>query len=87
MGTVTPPAVSVAKSAMTHSGLFSERIATLSPGFRPRAWKPNERRRTVVSNSAVEMDFQAPCFLTIILSAFLCVRQAWRKRRLRVVTA
>ena len=71
MGTVTAPAQSVAKSAMTHSGLFSERRATRSPGFKPRSWKPRERRRTVVSTSSVEIVFQTPSCLTIIRSGFL----------------
>ena len=71
MGTVTAPAQSAAKSAMTHSGRFSERMATRSPGFKPSARKPNERRRTVASTSSVEILSQTPSRLTIIRSGFL----------------
>ena len=71
MGTVTAPAHSAAKSAMTHSGRFSERMAMRSPGFKPRAWKPRERRRTIASTSSVEIFVQTPSRLTIIRSGFL----------------
>src|SRR5512136_1686862 len=70
-----PPAQSVAKSASTHSGLFSESKATRSPGRSPRAWKPSESRRTVVSTSAVEIFTHAPSRLTIIRSGFGWIRQ------------
>ena len=43
MGTVTPPAASAAKSAMTHSGLFSERMATRSPGFEAESLEARAR--------------------------------------------
>src|SRR5665647_2409122 len=85
MGTVTPPAARAAKSAMTHSGLFSERMARRSPGFRPRAWKPSERRRTVVSTSSVEIFSQTPSLLNVIRPGFLYVRQESRNRRQRVL--
>ena len=87
MGTVTAPALRAAKSAMTHSGLFSDRMAIRSPGFRPRAWSPSERCRTVVSISSVEIFVQVPAVLAIIRPGVRCVRQDSRKKRLRVVAA
>ena len=71
MGTVTAPAQSAAKSAMTHSGLFSEMMATRSPAFSPSSRKPRDRRRTVVSTSSVEIFSQIPALLNTIRSGFL----------------
>jgi hypothetical protein len=87
MGTVTAPAARAAKSAMTHSGRFSERMATRSPGPMPRAWNPSDSRRTVVSISSVEILVQSPSFLTIIRTGFRWVRQDSRNMRLRVVAS
>ena len=44
-GTVTPPAIRIARSATHHSGRFSARISTRSPGAMPRAARQRARSR------------------------------------------
>jgi len=55
MGTEIPPKHKVATSVIVHSGLFSERIISLSPAFKPRVFKPSEKLITVSPNSSVEI--------------------------------
>src|SRR4051794_7741843 len=45
---------------MAHSGRFSERIATRSPGWIPRLLSPSESARTVNPKSLAEMGRHCP---------------------------
>ena len=50
-GTVTAPAVSTARSTLSHSGRLSAISATRSPGFMPSADNPRDKSRTPSRNS------------------------------------
>ena len=50
---------------MAHSGRFSERMATRSPGWTPRALNPSESALTVKPKSAAGIGFHSPPTLEI----------------------
>ena len=60
MGTVTPPAIQIAKSESIHSKLVPAMIATRSPGARPQAMRPAATSVTWVASCACVTGTQAP---------------------------
>ena len=66
MGTLIARTELIARSDMIHSGLFSESIATVSPGLIPNETRPKARRFTFSSNS--------PLLITIALPEALAER-------------
>src|SRR4030095_7023011 len=68
---------------MAHAGGFSARIATRSPGWMPRPFKPSESARTVNPKSEAEIGFHCPSTLEISRFGFPLAAAA-RKRSQRV---
>jgi hypothetical protein len=70
MGTSMAAAQRLARSAMAHSGRFSERIAIRSPFSMPRLRRPIDSSSTAVRKASELMGAQAPSFLYERCSGF-----------------
>src|SRR5258706_7707260 len=78
MGTVTAPRLRIARSAMDHSGLFSEMSATRSFARIPRSARPSAIWRTRRTKSAAEMLTHCPSRLSLTASGLSCRAMAAR---------
>ena len=87
MGTTTAPIERIAWSAMAHSIRFSERMATRSPCFTPRADRSAATARTRSTKESIETGSQRSPRFTRKASGFRWVSAAWRSRSGMVSTS
>src|SRR5829696_4771063 len=83
-GTSAIDAVRQAKSAIAHSGRFSERIATRSPAWSPSSCSPSASRRTRSPTVRVEIGVYAPLIFTWSASGLSKRDSASKKSCVRV---
>ena len=84
MGTVTAPTLRMARSAIDHSGRFSEIRATRSWACIPRSARPSAMCRTRRTNSAAEMRTHSPLRFSLTASGLSCRAMAARQTPARV---
>src|SRR5213593_2572542 len=76
MGTLIAPRLRIARSAIDHSGRFSDSKAMRSPGLIPSAAKPSATFFTRSTNVTADMLIHFPSALWLRASLFPCLSEA-----------